>query len=104
MPRKPRVQFPGAIYHVMNRVDRREPIFKDDKDCQSFIQTLAEACGKAAWQVHAYCLLPNHLKSSSLSDQDVVVHAEPAMEVLQSTRSLRRQLLLPVRLTVRFLL
>jgi hypothetical protein len=24
------VEYPGAIYHVMNRGDRREPIFKDD--------------------------------------------------------------------------
>jgi hypothetical protein len=30
MPRKLRVEYEGAIYHVMNRGDRREPIFKDD--------------------------------------------------------------------------
>ena len=32
MARKLRVQYPGAIYHVMNRGDRREPIFTDDDD------------------------------------------------------------------------
>src|SRR2546422_4016782 len=32
MPRKPRVQYVGAVYHVMNRGDRREPIFKDEED------------------------------------------------------------------------
>jgi hypothetical protein len=32
MTRKLRIQYPGAIYHVMNRGDRREPIFKDDRD------------------------------------------------------------------------
>jgi putative transposase len=31
MPRKLRLEYEGAIYHVMNRGDRREPIFKDDK-------------------------------------------------------------------------
>ncbi len=31
MPRKLRIQYPGAIYHVMNRGDRREAIFKDDQ-------------------------------------------------------------------------
>ena len=31
MARKLRVQYPDAIYHVMNRGDRREPIFKDVK-------------------------------------------------------------------------
>jgi len=27
MPRQLRIEYPGAIYHVMNRGDRREPIF-----------------------------------------------------------------------------
>ena len=60
MARKLRVEYPGAVYHVMNRGDRREPIFKDDQDRQRFIETLAEVCAKTGWQVHAYCLIPNH--------------------------------------------
>ena len=60
MARKLRVEYPGAIYHLMNRGDRREPIFKDDQDRQQFIATLAEACAKTGWQVHALCLMPNH--------------------------------------------
>src|SRR5436309_13142792 len=44
----------------MNRGDRRESIFHDDADRQRFIETLGEACGKTGWQVHAYCLMPNH--------------------------------------------
>ena len=32
MPRKLRVEYEGAIYHVMNRGDRKEPIFLCDKD------------------------------------------------------------------------
>jgi len=53
MPRPLRVQFPGAIYHLMNRGDRREPIFKDDLDRQRFLATLSQACDKTSWQVHA---------------------------------------------------
>ena len=60
MARKLRIQYPGAIYHVMNRGDRREPIFKYDRDRTRFVGTLAEACGKTAWQVQAYCLGANH--------------------------------------------
>src|SRR6266704_4833431 len=60
MARKLRVQYPGALYHVMNRGDRREPIFRDDADRQSFLATLGEVCLKTSWQVHAYCLMPNH--------------------------------------------
>ena len=60
MPRRLRIEYPGAIYHVMNRGDRREPIFKDDPDRIRFLQTLGEACRKTDWQVHAYCLMGNH--------------------------------------------
>jgi putative transposase len=55
-----RVEYPGAIYHVMNHGDRREAIFKDDQDRIKFIATLAEVCEKTGWQVHAYCLMNNH--------------------------------------------
>ncbi len=60
MARKLRVEYPDAIYHLMNRGDHREAIFKDDADRQRFVETLAEACAKTGWQVHAYVLMPNH--------------------------------------------
>lgn len=60
MARKLRVEYPGAIYHVMNRGDHREPIFREDQDRCCFLDTLAEACRKTAWQIHAYCLMGNH--------------------------------------------
>ena len=60
MPRKLRIQYPGTLYHVMNRGDRRENIFADDKDREKFLETLGEACEKTGWQVHAYCLMSNH--------------------------------------------
>jgi REP element-mobilizing transposase RayT len=60
VPRKLRVEYKGAIYHLINRGDRREPIFKDDKDRELFLETLGQCCAKTDWQVHAYCLMPNH--------------------------------------------
>ena len=57
MSRKLRIEYPGAMYRVMNRGDQREDIFKADEDRQSFLSTLGEACGKTDWQVHAYCLM-----------------------------------------------
>jgi len=44
----------------MNRGDRREAIFRDDADRKRFMETLGEACVRSGWQVHAYCLMPNH--------------------------------------------
>jgi putative transposase len=60
MARKLRVEYPGAIYHVMSRGDRREAIFKDDEDRSGFMAALEEACGKTGWQIHALCLMGNH--------------------------------------------
>jgi len=61
MARKLRIQYPGAIYHVMNRGDHREDIFRSRKDRELFLKTLGEACAKTDWQVHAFCLMSNHL-------------------------------------------
>ena len=46
MARKLRVQYPGAIYHVMNRGHRREAIFIGDEDRELFLETLGKACEK----------------------------------------------------------
>jgi REP element-mobilizing transposase RayT len=60
MPRALRIEYPGAIYHVMNRGDRREPVFLEAADHQRFLDTLGEACQKTGWEIHAYCLMRNH--------------------------------------------
>ena len=60
VPRPLRIQYQGALYHVMSRGDRREAIFLDDADRNEFLRTLGEACAKMGWQVHAYCLMSNH--------------------------------------------
>src|SRR5436305_14342134 len=60
MPRQLRIQYEGAIYHLMSRGDRREEIFRGDLDRKSFLQALGAACEKTGWQLHAYCLMDNH--------------------------------------------
>ena len=60
MPRQPRVEYEGAIYHVMNRGDRREDIVHGDEDRRLFVKTLAEACVRCGWEVPAWCLMGNH--------------------------------------------
>ena len=60
MPRKPRIEFPGAVYHVMSRGDHGELIFRDEPDRIRFLETFEEACEKTGWRVHAYVLMPNH--------------------------------------------
>ena len=43
MARPLRLEFPGAIYHVTARGDRREPIFEDDEDRDVFLAVVAQA-------------------------------------------------------------
>jgi hypothetical protein len=51
MPRKLRLEYEGAIYHVMNSGDRQEDIFVDDRDRRRLLATLGEVCEKTGWQV-----------------------------------------------------
>ena len=60
MARKARVEFAGALYHVLDRGDRREAICRDDRDRERFLSTLGEACGRTDWRVHAFVLMSNH--------------------------------------------
>jgi hypothetical protein len=68
MPRPLRIEYEGAIYNVLNRGNRREPIFMDDADRQRFVETLGEACAKADWQVHALPTI-GWIRPSRIEDQ-----------------------------------
>lgn len=60
MARPLRIEFPGALYHVTSRGDRRERIYEDDTDRQRFLDILGEVVSRYRWLCHAYCLMPNH--------------------------------------------
>ena len=60
MPRKERVEYAGAVYHVMDRGDHLETIFLDDGDRELFLKALGQACERTGWRVHSYVLMGNH--------------------------------------------
>lgn len=60
MARPLRIEFPGAVYHLTSRGDRREPIFEDETDRQAFLQVLAQAMERFDASVLAWCLMSNH--------------------------------------------
>ena len=60
VPRKPRVEYAGAVYHVMCRGNRQESVFRDSHDNEVFLDTLGESCVRCGWRVHAFCLMGNH--------------------------------------------
>jgi REP element-mobilizing transposase RayT len=60
MARPPRVQYRGAIYHVMSRGNRKSAIFVDDEDRRNFLDILDEACARYDIKYLAYCLMGSH--------------------------------------------
>ena len=60
MARKPRIEFAGAVYHVISRGDRGEAIYQDDEDRRLFLQFLGEVCDRTGWLIHAFVVLTNH--------------------------------------------
>lgn len=60
MSRPLRIEFAGALYHVMARGDARAAIFRDDEDRQAFCAGLARVCERFQWRLWAYCLMDNH--------------------------------------------
>lgn len=61
MPRGPRIQFPGGLYHVICRGNNRERIFRDDADRKRFLELLRRYRERWHAVIHAYVLMPNHM-------------------------------------------
>ena len=60
MTRKRRVWYPGAIYHVMSRGNRKKNIFEDVEDYVRFLDIVQDAQEMYGFTVHAICLMTNH--------------------------------------------
>ncbi|NHZ93218.1 hypothetical protein F2P45_30030 [Massilia sp. CCM 8733] len=60
MTRPLRLEYPGALYHVTARGNRRHPIYLDDADRRAWFGALRDACARSNCVVHAYCQMNNH--------------------------------------------
>ena len=60
MSRKPRLEFPGAIFHINHRGNHQELIYRDDDDRELFLKLLKTTIQRMNWICHAYCLMGNH--------------------------------------------
>ncbi|MEW6697937.1 MAG: transposase [Bacillota bacterium] len=61
MPRKPRIWYPGAIYHVICRGNRRSDIFRDREDYNVYLGILGERKRECVFKLYTYCLMTNHV-------------------------------------------
>ena len=60
MTRPLRIEYPGAYYHVVNRGNNQENIFKNDRDREKFLEYLERATDRFSTIIHSYCLMGNH--------------------------------------------
>lgn len=82
MARKLRLEFPGAIYHVINRGNYRSYVFKSVGARQAFEDCLFAACARSGWLLHAYVIMGNHYHLAVETPQGNLVSG---MQWLQST-------------------
>lgn len=60
MPRAPRCDVAGHLYHALNRRNQRDTIFHKDGDFEAFERVLDEELQKFPVDLLNYCWLPNH--------------------------------------------
>ena len=60
MPRAPRTDVGGLVYHVLNRANARAPLFDDETDYRRFALLIAEERAGTGMRLLAWCLMPNH--------------------------------------------
>lgn len=86
MARKLRIQFEGAMYHVINRGNYRRDLFGNDGEGQAFLEAVKEAKKMMGWRLHAYVLMRNHYHLALETPEPNLVEG---MHWLQSTWATR---------------
>jgi len=60
MPRKPRVHFEGALYHVIVTGNNRSNIFEENENKQEYLDIIRRYKSKYGFKIYAYCIMDNH--------------------------------------------
>lgn len=61
MARKPRIEYEGAFYHVIVRGNRREKIFRDNKDYLKYLEILSSYKKRHHFNIYCFVLMSNHI-------------------------------------------
>jgi len=61
MARLARVEYPGALYHVITRGNQRQRIFRDDRDREKYLEILSSLKKQYSFRIPAYVLMLNHV-------------------------------------------
>ena len=69
MPRKQRIEFAGAVYHIISRGNYRKDLFVNPKTAEAFEKAIFEVTERCGWKLYAYVIMSNHYH--------LVVHLDP---------------------------
>jgi REP element-mobilizing transposase RayT len=61
MPRKKRIWYPGAVYHIVSRGNRKNHLFRDKLDYDFYLDVLRKIKEKFGFSLFSYCLMTNHV-------------------------------------------
>lgn len=86
MPRKQRIEFPGAVYHVISRGNYRKELFLSENTGLAFERAIFEAVARCGWKLHAYVIMSNHYHLALETPEPNLVDG---MKWLQSTFATR---------------
>src|SRR6266508_2949329 len=103
MARPVRIEYPGAVYHVICRGNNRQAIFRDEQDRIRYLEKLSFYCRDKSVDLLSYCLLgiarrhsdvglgelARYLQVKELSTRHAVRWAE---ERMKNDRGFARQL------------
>ncbi len=86
MPRKLRLEYANACYHVINRGNYRRDLFAGQGAAEAFERCLFEAAARFGWRLHAYVIMRNHFH---LAVETLEPNLSEGMKWLQGTWAVR---------------
>jgi putative transposase len=86
MPRKLRLVFPDATYHVINRGNYRQPVFGTAGAAAAFESVVFEAVRRCGWHLHAYVVMKNHFHLAITTPQPNLVEGMQWLQVTFASR------------------
>jgi REP element-mobilizing transposase RayT len=86
MPRGPRIQFPHACYHVINRGNYRRDVFARARKKLAFERCLFAACERMGWVLYAYVIMRNHFHLALCTPRGNLARGMQWLETTFATR------------------
>ena len=86
MPRKMRIEYSGAQYHIISRGNYRKDLFATGRSGSAFEKALFETAERCEWKLYAYVIMSNHYHLAMMTPQPNLVEG---MKWLQGTFATR---------------